>query len=223
MVHQSPFSPSAREFLHQHLLHQSKTEAEGYRYLLAVTWMGPGFHEQFHLLGMDATFLQESGRSIVQSDWGNKTPKVQKILGKGRISKHPGACHTLTGCVKHVSKSGALCPLPRWKMGLWRSNHTTECCENKNKTKKYILLHSFISVKGKQPRVQCSQTNKRCNCPDLGWWVFSTLLLCFLREGFSSLPQARSPGHGAAAAARAAKPNPALVQLHQSSQPHRRD
>lgn len=91
--------------------------------------------------------------------------------------------------VKYVSKSGALCPLPSWQMGLWRSNHTTECCENKNKKQKNNSYYIHLSVRnGKQARVQCSQTDERCSCPDLGWWVFSTLLLSFLREGFSSLP-----------------------------------
>lgn len=100
----------------------------------------------------------------------------------------------------------ALSPANKWDSGGPTTPLGVVKIRIKTKNKSYYI---HLSVQnGKQPRVQCSQTDERCNCPDLGWWVFSTLLLCFLREGFSSLPQARSPGHGAAAAAESSKAKP---------------
>lgn len=171
MVHQSSSWPSARKSLHQPLWHQSQAEVEGYRYLPAVTWIGPGSHRYFHILGMDASFVQESWRSIVQSDWGNKIPKVLKISGKSRNSQSQGATLWLlmwNMCQNQVLS--ALSPADKWDSGGSTTPLTVVKIRIKTKQKKTPSHYIHLSVQnGKQP--QSSVQPKRWKM-QLSWpWV----------------------------------------------------
>lgn len=83
-------------------------------------------------------------------------------------------------------------------MGLWRSNHTTGCCENKNKNTTISLTAFIYQCKiENNPAFSTAKQMKDAIVLALGGWGFyppfcSVVCSVFLMGGFSSLPQARS-------------------------------
>lgn len=201
-------------------------KVEGYRYLPAVTWIGPGSRRYFHILGMDASFVQESWRSIVQSDWGNKIPKVLKISGKSRNSQSQGATLWLlmwNMCQNQVLS--ALSSADKWDSGGSTTPLTVVKIRIKTKqNKKTLSLHPFISAKWKAtPEFSAAKEMKDAVVLTLGGGFFPPFCCAILGRDFRHSRRRGLLGTELRLLPRAAEPNPPLVQLHQSSQPHRRD
>ena len=137
-------------------------------------------------------FLEGQLSKVIEAP---KNPQIQKALSQGRFQQHPGA--TLSQLMAILVKI-RLCPPPSWKIGLWRSNHTTGCGEKKNKNTARSLTAFIFQYKiENNPGFSTAKQTKDAIVLTLGGRGFfppvcSVVCSVFLVGGFSSLPQARS-------------------------------